>query len=604
MWADAESDVDFLNYTEIAELACEMIGTPSLLPLSLGIFGTWGTGKSSILRLMRAELLKPERDANGEEKSAKYLVVDFDAWLYQGFDDAKAALMAVIAKALFDAAPETLREKAAGLFQRVNKLKVLGLIAEGGAAALGVPTFGLISRGLSAVGDYVGPGAHKDDDEKAVEGGIEDAKKRAEGILEAKKTRSPPEEITAFRKEFGEILAALDKTLVVFIDNLDRCSPAATIHTLEAVRLFLFLPNTAFVVAADEDMIRHAVVQHFNNPSERHVADYLDKLIQVPIRVPRIGVQEVRAYLFLLFASATDLGPDNGTKLNGLRSFLLDCLRKSWRRDADFTVTQAVELLGARDNDALIAALDLADRIAPLLAYSVNVNGNPRIIKRLLNVIRMRRSVARRREIPLDEAVIAKLALFERCADTASAEAFHNAINLAENGSPAFLARLEAGEGADGADIGLPEPWKTHLAFVRDWARLTPPLAGIDLKPAVYLARESVPLRLIASTLSAAAIRCLHALCETATVQSPAARQAIQAVPPGEHSFLMDALVAEMRRNTDWNRPRADFRGAMILAEVSTGTADSLGRFIRTLELAKTPRWMSAMTAGKAWAGN
>src|SRR5271154_2947835 len=58
----------------------------------------------------------------------------------------------------------------------------------------------------------------------------------------------PPEEIAAFRRQFGEVLEGLNRTLVVFIDNLDRCLPENAIHTLEAVRLFLFMPNTAFVI--------------------------------------------------------------------------------------------------------------------------------------------------------------------------------------------------------------------------------------------------------------------------------------------------------------------------------------------------------------------
>jgi predicted KAP-like P-loop ATPase len=78
----------FLNYSEIAELVAELVADPNLLPLSLGVFGGWGSGKSSTLRLVEAELAKaPDR----------YLVIKFDAWLYQDFDDARAALMSVIA---------------------------------------------------------------------------------------------------------------------------------------------------------------------------------------------------------------------------------------------------------------------------------------------------------------------------------------------------------------------------------------------------------------------------------------------------------------------------------------------------------------------------
>jgi hypothetical protein len=127
--------------------------------------------------------------------------------------------------------------------------------------------------------------------------------KDASGLLNAVSEKGPPEEIAAFRRQFGEVLEGLQKTLVVFIDNLDRCLPENAIHTLEAVRLFLFMPNTAFVIGADEDMIRHAVAHHFKDPGAKQVTDYLDELIQIPVRVPRAGVEEVRAYLFLLLGT-------------------------------------------------------------------------------------------------------------------------------------------------------------------------------------------------------------------------------------------------------------------------------------------------------------
>ena len=54
---------------------------------------------------------------------------------------------------------------------------------------------------------------------------------------------------------FEQTLAEMGVTLVVLIDDLDRCLPPTTISTLEAIRLFFFLDNTAFVIAADDAMI-------------------------------------------------------------------------------------------------------------------------------------------------------------------------------------------------------------------------------------------------------------------------------------------------------------------------------------------------------------
>src|SRR5208283_3633558 len=113
------------------------------------------------------------------------------------------------------------------------------------------------------------------------------ARETAKGLLGAKEVSSPPQEIHALRESFEKTVEEMGVTLVVLIDDLDRCLPETTISTLEAIRLFLFLKNTAFVIAADNEMIKHAVRRHFEGvPDDLLVTNYFDKLIQVPIRVP------------------------------------------------------------------------------------------------------------------------------------------------------------------------------------------------------------------------------------------------------------------------------------------------------------------------------
>jgi predicted KAP-like P-loop ATPase len=507
--------------------------------------------------------------------------------------------MAVIATTLVDVSPESLATKAKGLLKRVNKLRLLGLAMEGGAAAIGLPAFGLLAQGTKAVGDlFTGQATEKD--MTVLKDAGDEIKKKSDGLIAPAEKRSPPEEIAAFRDEFGDILTQLNKTLIVFIDNLDRCLPRNLIHTLEAIRLFLFLPKTAFVIAADEDMVRHAVSEHFHNPSERLVGDYLDKLIQKPVRVPRVGIQEVRAYLFLLLAS--NYGVDS-EKLAGMRHFLVDRLRQSWNPDIKFGVADVLDVLGETTNETLRRTFDMADRIAPSLAFSARVQGNPRIVKRMLNVVWMRISVAQKRHMLLDESVIIKLALFERCTDTAATEAFHNAINAASDGRPQFLADIEAEE-CDDKIIRekCPPAWAAHALFALDWATLDPKLANVDLRPAVYLARETVPLRVVSSAMSQTAVRAVEALLNTPTVSSLAARAAAQSIAPSERILVMEALIREMRRNATWTHSRSDFRGAVILAEQASQTSVILARFIQSLPFKQMPPWMSTMISGKTWA--
>lgn len=583
MWADTETDIDFLNYSEIAEMVAEMIGDETLLPLSLGVFGGWGIGKSSTLNLVES-LLK--------EQGGRYLVVRFDAWFYQGFDDARAALMSVIAKALAEAAPEGLKKKAGGLIKRVNKVRLLGLLVEGGAAALGFPTFGAAGRLVEAGGKAMGEGL----DDKDREDAEEDAQKLAEKagkLLDPSKT--PTEEITALRAEFGEVLAGLDRKLVVFIDNLDRCLPTNAIHTLEAIRLFMFLPNTAFIVAADEDMIRHAVSEHFHDPGDRLVTDYLDKLIQVPINVPRPGVLEIRAYLTMLIATRSGCNKD---RVAALRAFLIEDLRHSWKDGDGYDVEKVMSLLGSTD-PGLRDQIELGLRMAAMLAQSAKVNGNPRIVKRMMNVVRMRASVAKRREMNLDEAVIAKLALFERCTDVAATQALQHEVQTSVSGKPELFAKAEMAQTDIALRNVLPDPLKPHLAVLRDWFRLEPKLSGIDLRPAVYLSRETVPMRLRGSALSPATLKAIEALLATSTMSSGAARDAAAGIDPSEAVPAMEEMIAEIRKNADWTKVRNDLRGSIVLARAWAEAATKLNRYLRSLT--HRPKWLQALIKNEDW---
>ena len=405
MWSDRESSQDFLNFTELADQIATLAADRDMLPLSIGVFGTWGTGKSTVLRLVKAGMEKAETPP---------LFIDFDAWLYQGFDDAKAALMEVVADTLLKEAKdnEGLVEKVKRFASRVNYFRAIGMAADFGVGmAFGVPP-GLLTKAGTAIssliaGEGIGPEAGELKD--AAKDGAKKAADTWSELVKPEKAKTPPKEIAAFREEFAEILKELGRPLIVFVDNLDRCLPDVAIGTLEAIRLFLFLPGTAFVVAADEDMIRHSVAKHFGDPNASHVRDYLDKVIQVPFRVPRVGVDDVRAYMYSLFTQ--NVAP---ASLDAVQEVLLEALQNAWN-GAIFTADRIDEVAGRPQG--LLAMLGTADRLAPTLATAANIGGNPRIIKRLLNAVMLRRSLAGVRKMNVDLGTLAKLAIFERGTD-------------------------------------------------------------------------------------------------------------------------------------------------------------------------------------------
>ena len=492
MWSDSESKIDYLNFSEIGESITDIIVTPELLPISIGVFGDWGAGKSTILELTKATI---------ETENTNFIHIRFDAWLFQGYDDARAAILETIAKALVKETEKnpTLKEKAQSLYKRVNKFRAIGMLADVGSTLAGLPSFGVFGKLLGTAQDAYDAESEEEQSKelKDLSKDLKAANKESKNLIKAKEKKSPPQEILAFRKEFESLVKELDKTIVVYVDNLDRCTPINAIHTLEAIRLFLFLSKTAFIVAADEEMIRSAVREYHKGASERHQTDYLDKLIQVPVNVPKPGILEIRAYLYMLVSSNFGLSSSN---LDKLRLTLENSLRNSWK-EPPVKYSELLDLLtdvSNEDKSNLEASFEPVDRMATILATSPQINGNPRIVKRLLNVIKMRKKVAIRRKMNLDESIITKLVIFERCAGKTATKELYNLIDK-ENGTPEIFTKLEDPENKEELDESF------NKDFIREWAKLPPLLAGVDLRAAAYLSRESIPLGIVNSSLSSIA---------------------------------------------------------------------------------------------------
>lgn len=590
MWSDTESYEDYLNFGEVSQLAVDILTADSMLPVSVGVFGNWGAGKSSLLKLIEQKLEQDETD---------WIVIKFDAWLYQGYDDARAALLEVIATALTEAADgnTSLTTKTKKLLARVDGFRAMGLLVEGAALFAGVPTGGLIARSVGALGSAA-DGIQDQEEYENLSKAAKEAKEQAGGLLKPEAKKSPPQQIDAFRKEYGEILEELGKPLVVVIDNLDRCLPTNAIHTLEAIRLFLFLTNTAFIIAADEEMIRSSVADYFKGASDRHQIDYLDKLIQVPIRVPKAGVREIRSYLFMLYAIDHHLPAD---KIDMLRNGLEKALQQSWKDDP-ISRQDALALTGESEDSDLARAFARADRIAPVLANSPIIHGNPRIVKRLLNVVKMRSQIARRRSMPLDEAIITKLVIFERCVGVKATADFYRLVD-AEQGMPALLKQLEEGGGQ--IPVDAPKTWTdnpTTKSFISEWVQLEPHLSGVDLRAAIYLSRETMPIGAYVVGLSPAGREVLDALVDTKNTSSPTAEKLLGTLPLEEQIPVMEGVISHLRQISDWTRQPKGFAGACLLARHSADAAKILVRYLQELDLGdKRPPWLTAAMKEEQW---
>src|SRR5271167_1963490 len=100
MWPDNETDRDFLNFTAVADTVAEIILQAKGRPISIGVSGAWGVGKSSMIKLVRHSIEDRSGKEQKQKEDSKFVFVEFNAWLYQGYDDARAALMDVIGEKL------------------------------------------------------------------------------------------------------------------------------------------------------------------------------------------------------------------------------------------------------------------------------------------------------------------------------------------------------------------------------------------------------------------------------------------------------------------------------------------------------------------------
>lgn len=599
MWSDNETGEDFLNFTAVAETAAEMILSANGQPLSIGVSGSWGVGKSSMIRLVRQSLKEKGQD--------KYLFVEFNAWLYQGYDDARAALMDVIARELLEHAKktETGVETAKKLLKRVNWVRVAGLVGSVAASAAtgGFVPPGFISEGWNAVTSLVGGNRSKDTLGHLTHAGGE-AKDAAGKAVEASKgllnpeeePTSPPQEIQALRNHFEEALAEMGVTLVVFIDDLDRCLPNTAIATLEAIRLFLFLKHTAFIIAADEKMIRQAVRHHFKDLEldDDLVTNYFDKLIQVPIQVPPLGTQEVRAYMMLLYIERSGIEPD---KRELLRKAVCKQLSEAWqgkRVDRDFIVEQIQPCA-----PELMSQLALADRLAPLMAGAEKIAGNPRLIKRFLNTLSIRLSIAKAQGVQANEAAVAKMLLFERYGQSAAYTHLVRAITEDEEGKPRFLKDWEEAAESGGRLEGLPAEWD-HPA-IREWLTLEPAFADMDLRGVVHVSREHTPIITMADRLSPEATKALPALLGLRTATNTNVTELVRAVPRHERPRIMEKLLDRAKQEHEWGVPSI-FHALVTVAEVDPEQAERLGNFFYELPEQQVKAGLIPRIAKAPWA--
>lgn len=486
LWSDDPAETDLLSFDAVAQTVADALLDEMLDPVALGLSGNWGSGKTTVLGLVAGELRGRATDTQ------HVLVIQTHPWRYDPSTGAKESLIAEVLTAIAGeiSASETKTDKAKNLLARLGKrvdwAKAVKLAASS-SLTLQIPDFDKLV-------ELVKP---KEGDEESVRG------------------------LDEFRKEFGDLIKSDDLKhilkVVVLVDDLDRCLPETVVESLEAMRLFLSVPKMSFVIAADEDRVADAIRTRFKTVGRPEEEDddhqdpatlYLHKIVQTTIPLPALSLFDTQAYLLLLQLQAT-AKPQ-------VAEVITRCAQV---RTKGGTIDDIGEIADLSMDDELA----FATRLTPLLYEKLR--GNPRYIKRFLNDLHVRQTIAARRGISLNPAVVAKLMTLEalmkpefqqlldwfakgemrdRLArlekEAGSPPAIEAVSNTTASSSDESPTPAESGEYSTDVEPTSVEVGAFSQPMIR-WAKLAPALRKLDLSPYLTLAATFAGVTLVDDSL-------------------------------------------------------------------------------------------------------
>jgi hypothetical protein len=226
-----------LGFAEYVEALADAIRGGQPPQFTIGLYGAWGSGKSSLLLSIA--------DALGQQRSGVTPVL-FDAWRYERSDHLVVPLLHKVHTTLL----EQDHRKVGDAVKRAISSIIFSLSFSIGGA------------------------------------GIDFSKTK-----DAWEASDPTPLDLAFAKPFADLErvsdSLADHRIAVLIDDLDRCSPAKAVSVLEAINLILDIPGFIFVLALDYDVMVSLIEREYPHVSG-HV--FVEKMIQLPFRVPPLDV--------------------------------------------------------------------------------------------------------------------------------------------------------------------------------------------------------------------------------------------------------------------------------------------------------------------------
>ncbi len=229
---------DKLNRAPFAERVAGVLrGLPKGEGLVVGIHGPWGDGKTTVLNLLQADLAADEATAT----------VVFNPWRFTDEPAMLAGFFRVLA-GVIRAKLTTRGEDIAGLVEKIGRYA------------------SVVNDRFGRAGDIAGAMA---------EPSLED-----------------------LRSRLSEVLAKADKRLVVLVDDIDRLDKHET-HTLfRLIKACADFPNVCYVLAFDDVAVAKSLGERYGAGDEASGRAFLEKIIQVPLKLPIAMKEDLRSLCF------------------------------------------------------------------------------------------------------------------------------------------------------------------------------------------------------------------------------------------------------------------------------------------------------------------
>ena len=243
---------DLLNYYPYAQKIKEIIQghANNTAPLTLGIYGKWGTGKTSLLNLIENQI-----EIFSKKKGDKpYIKFHYNPWLYQTKEEILFDFFEILSRKLLLNDNEILKKVGILIKKYGRYLKSIKL-----SASIGINS---TKVGLSFKPYDILKALGKD-------------LKREEKSLEE------------IKQEISDTLESSNKKIIIFIDDVDRLDKDEIYTLFKLIKINTDFKNLIFLICFDPEYVSKAIYNRYGNNPESG-KEFLGKIINIPLELPLI----------------------------------------------------------------------------------------------------------------------------------------------------------------------------------------------------------------------------------------------------------------------------------------------------------------------------